>query len=365
MKHKIVILVIFTNFLTFGALNGQDFIKRRSLSKTYKVNNETNIQIINKYGNIHLVPWEKDSIKFEIEMTFRANKQAKVDKISGYVDVELTRTKYYVIAKTIFRNYRNTFWEDFADMANTVLAGGSKVQINYTVHLPSKNNLKLTNKFGNIYTTDHSGDIEIEISNGDLKAHNFNANTKLKIEFGSAVVKSIKNGRLTVNYAELELDNASKLNINSKSSTLTIVDVKNLSVDSKRDKYYLSTVDIVRVNTLFTYINISTVRTQFIGVTKYGNINLESIPANFKFIKLDPQYTDINLYFENGTSYRFDATYIKTNISYPVNLAKLEKTLIDKKEGKYRISGTIGKNQQSSKRLEINAKSGRLTIIHK
>ncbi len=53
--------------LLFGYnMIGQTVEKSRTVTETFKVEPGTEIEIINKYGNIHLIPWEKDSVQFTI-----------------------------------------------------------------------------------------------------------------------------------------------------------------------------------------------------------------------------------------------------------------------------------------------------------
>ena len=125
--------------------------------------------MINKYGDIHLIPWEKDSVVFEIDFSVTSNKQAKVDKIFDYVDFDFKATAYYVIAQTVFEG-QNSFWREMADVASTIFSSGTNTRIDYTVYFPAGNDVRIENKFGNIYTTDHTGKVDITLSNGDLKA---------------------------------------------------------------------------------------------------------------------------------------------------------------------------------------------------
>ena len=45
---------------------GQEFTNQ--VVRAYKISNETSVEVFNKYGKIHVVSWEKDSVKFIIDL---------------------------------------------------------------------------------------------------------------------------------------------------------------------------------------------------------------------------------------------------------------------------------------------------------
>ena len=69
-------------------LLAQQYEKSRKLTKVYPATTETTVQILNKYGNIHILPWDEDSIRFEISIKVEANKQSKVEKTYDNIEIE-------------------------------------------------------------------------------------------------------------------------------------------------------------------------------------------------------------------------------------------------------------------------------------
>ncbi len=162
MKYKVLIILVAIGLIGSGVARTQTFEKSRQESRTFKVYEQTTLEIENKYGNIHVFPWAKDSVKIEIDLQVKANKQSKVDKIFDYISFEFSDSKYYVIARTEFRANQSSFWAEVTDVANTVFSGNNKTQINYNIFLPATMDIKLENKFGNIYCTDHAGKFEVD-----------------------------------------------------------------------------------------------------------------------------------------------------------------------------------------------------------
>ena len=55
-KYLMVIVCLAMGF----SLTGQTYENSKSVRKAYKITSNTEVQVINKYGDINLVPWEKD-----------------------------------------------------------------------------------------------------------------------------------------------------------------------------------------------------------------------------------------------------------------------------------------------------------------
>jgi len=135
MKYKIIFFLSVYVFLWPVLLNAQPYERSKEEIRSFKVYKQTTLEIYNKYGNIHLFPWEKDSVKIKIELNVKANKQSKVDKIFEYINFEFSNTKYYIIARTQLKQH-GTFWSEVSDLANTLFSGNNKAQIDYYIYLP-------------------------------------------------------------------------------------------------------------------------------------------------------------------------------------------------------------------------------------
>ena len=126
MKMRVLICSLVVLFALQGYnIYGQTIEKSRSVTESFKITPETEIEILNKYGNIHIIPWEKDSVKFEIELMVRGTKQSKVDKSFDYVEFDFKTTKYYIIAQTLFAG-KSSFWSDVSDLTGAIFNSSTK-----------------------------------------------------------------------------------------------------------------------------------------------------------------------------------------------------------------------------------------------
>jgi hypothetical protein len=67
-------------------LSAQVYSEKREKGKSFKLKGDITVQISNKYGNINVIPWEKDSVRIEVSMSAQSKQAAKVVKILSTID---------------------------------------------------------------------------------------------------------------------------------------------------------------------------------------------------------------------------------------------------------------------------------------
>ncbi len=343
---------------------GQTVEKSKKFSRSFLLGENTEIEISNKYGNIHFVTWEKDSVRFEIDLSVKGPKQSKVDKTFDFIDFEFQSTKYYIIAKTVFEG--NSFWNDVSDLTGTIFSSNTKTKINYTVYLPAGAPLKVVNKYGNIYTTDHTGEVNIELSNGDLKAHHLSGKTSIKTDFVNSTIHQIDDGRLNINYGEFYLEEGTNLNIESKSSEMHFQDIDELKLDSKRDKYFVENIGSIRGSTYFSRIDINKARKLFDLNTKYGDVDVKAFSDEFTSFNIKTHDSDITLHFTDDKQYNLDIIVDnETQIYYSSEIKNIKSTELKDEENLIQVDCIVGNNTQKTIPLKINSRAGSLSLKRK
>lgn len=363
MKYKapaiILILFLFVSSLGFS----QIFERARNESRTFKVYDETSLEIYNKYGNIHLFTWDKDSVHIDISLKVKASKQQKADKIYEFIDFEFSNSKYYIVARTQLKQNQGGFWSELSDLANTVFSGNNKTEINYNIYLPADIPIKIENKFGNIYCSDHNGEFDLNLSNGDFKANDLTGEVKLDLSFGNAGINSIGNGSLKANYLELELGYAGDLTAESKSSTYNIEKVDILKLNSRRDKFFINTLGSIVGTTSFSYLTIRGFSKNVRLTSEYGEMKMKGIQNSFSVIDINAKYTDIVFQVSDDLNCFVDIEQTEsTGIYYPDHFTGLSVIPYDKKEEKAYTKGHIGNKERAVGGIKITIQSGKVAF---
>lgn len=362
MNYKIKFLLLIFFGIGTISLFAQNYSARKKVKRNFKVTEETTLEITNKYGNIHLMPWEKDSVKITIDVEVRSNKTKKLNKTFEYIDFEFTNTPYYIIAGVKFSDNANSFIEEINDITNAIFSNNTTTQIDWFVYLPDDLEITIKNKFGNIYMTDHRGKVSIELSNGDFKANNFSNNLDLKLDFGNANINRIENAKISFSYGDFILSEARFLEFSSKSGIMDIGKLGVLELNSKRDRFTIDELSELKGTAYFTYITVREGITSADLNMEYGELNLENIPSNFTTLDIASNYGEILFETRLNDSYILEIDYDEsTRLNLPADFEKyLSVSTIDKEQERYRKRGTLGKN--SGKKIKVAIAAGAVTI---
>ncbi len=352
---------ILFSILTFSA-QSQVTERYKKVVKSFKALPETSVQVTNKYGNIHIVPGPTDSIRFEIEIKVSDKKEEKADILLNNIHIQFNDSPYYIIGKTVFTDFKGSSWSYLSDKASTSISGGDKVEINWVIYIPEKNELKIENKFGNVYTTNHSGLVNFDISNGDLQANAFTGETKIKVEFGDIRLKSFTNAKLEVSYSEVEFKKANKIDILSRSSKINIPVVDELNLDSKHDKYYIDSVHVMRGEATFSNFKVGIAGKDVILKLKYGNCNFESLSNNIRYFNIISSYTDVTVMLLEDFAAKFSLNYRKATLSLPDYINAFPKELANPETQEFKTTGIIGNEKPEMPELKLSISSGTITI---
>jgi len=367
-KSNISIRILFLLVLAISIpvlLSAQVYSEKREQGKSFKLKSGTSIQITNKYGNVNVLPWEKDSVRIDVSIVAQSKQASKVVKILSTIDCEMMATANSISARTVFYDNSATFWKDVVSYAGQVINTSNNLQINYTVYMPVTNDIKIENKFGNVYMDSHSGNVDIIVSNGDLQARNFNGRVKLKIEFGSANFQDAGEAQLTINYSDLTARKINKLNLNSRSSTIDIEETGSIELVSSRDKLVVKSCNSLSGDASFSRIRINELEAMCTMNSKYGELRLNNVTRDFRNINITSEYTDIYLGLNPSDSYSLDLVYdAKTNLNISAPISnQLKKETLNAKSGTIQANGNIGKTGTSH--VSVAAKSGSLSVLNK
>ncbi|RIH64682.1 hypothetical protein D1164_13660 [Mariniphaga sediminis] len=342
------------------------FTETKEISKRFRVSPETRIEISNKYGKIELKTWEKDSVVVEIRVRVEEKKQSKLEKSMDKIDFEFTNSQHFLIIRTEVGENSSTMEKEFLRFKETLLqAGGGNMEIDYLVKLPKTNTLKVENKFGDIFIGDYQGEVEIDLSNGNLKSHDFSGRTNITLNFADATINEIKNARFNCNYSDLYIKKAKSLRITGKSSSFEILEINELYADSRRDKYRIRLADMVEARGSFSNFRLNELNDRLTLRAEYGDLDIEKTASDFTNIFIESKSTDINLWFHPETDFGFEITHTKSEVNTDREIEIEEKETLDEKEGKVKLSGFFNKKDDSMKKLFINANSGEINIFSK
>ena len=209
------------------------------------------------------------------------------------------------------------------------------------IYLPEYMDVVLNNKFGDIYMDDMSGQVDIELSNGVLKANRLEGNSAIKLSFANGMIKSLGSTTMKLSYSDLVLEEVSQLDLDSKSSKLNVDSVNVLKINSRRDKLYFQHVEYFYGKGNFTQVWIYDFLRESDVYMKYGELTIEHVVPDFSKISIESEYTDITLFFDRESNLAFDILHHEKSVLRLPGDEVLAEESFDGKDH-YKTIGTIG-----------------------
>ncbi len=355
-----ILLLVFV--ISTQMLSAQTYELGRKIVKTYKLENiATEVQVINKYGNIMVIPWNRDSVRFEINITVKGGDEGKIDKAFNMIDFSFRNTPFYVVAQSNLSK-EGSFWTDIVDIAQTVFDSKVNTSVDYKVYMPVRNPVILENKFGDIYFSDHHGKVNVRLSNGAFKAHAFTGEAILKINFGKASIHSVDEATVDITYSSMRLEHADNLNLTSRSSEFRLNNIEKLKIQSKRDDYFVKNVGSLTGKSYFTDYEIVNLEDYMSMETNYGACDLSLSSAALSRVNMISSYSDYTLRVDESLKLDVELTFnSSTELFLPEQVMDAPQETLDEEEEIYKTSFRLGRSG-SAVPVIFNGKGGNLRI---
>ncbi|MES2005713.1 MAG: hypothetical protein V4450_14440 [Bacteroidota bacterium] len=166
---------------------------QKDYNKSYPVSNET-LALLNRYGQMKLETWDKNEIQVEAHITVGAQTNEYATQVLDRISIADEKTTDRIEFKTKLGS-----WSDNGSN------GGHEMRIDYTVHLPANAKLYAENNFGSITIGDFKGEAELLCKYGTLTAGKLSNSKSVTVEFGSAVIESVRDTKLLFKYSKVEI----------------------------------------------------------------------------------------------------------------------------------------------------------------
>jgi hypothetical protein len=201
-----------------------EFVKNKTVNKSYNVSSSDKLKIENSFGNVEVHTWNKNEIKVDVTIEVSANNEAHAQKIIDGISVADAKSGGDISFKTSFKDVNNSKGEK------------SSMKVNYDISMPASNPLRISNEFGATILPDFKGEVELSSKFGSLTAGTLIKVKAINVEFGKAKIASINDGPVSIKYSSAELGQLSgniKLNLEFSKATKINIDNNLASLDAK------------------------------------------------------------------------------------------------------------------------------------
>lgn len=360
MRYKLLILLL-AAALPAELIYGQAFSEKKVIREVMPVTSETRLEADNKYGSIHITSWNKDSVEIRAEVEAFSSDLDRLRKMFQGVDVSITGSGYLVRASTSFTQSISMLFESFKGLTSKLIPYESRITVNYFINAPEYIDMRITNKYGDVFMESNSGTVSLNLSNGAFKANELDEVNGSSLVFCDAAINRIRKARFNTSFSEVDIDESEDLSIVSVSSKFNLEKAGSINAESRRDKFFIGSVNSLKGDSYFSDIRIDEVLDEINMVVKYGDLDAGRIGRDFEMITLNSSYTDISLTFDEQASYNLDIRHLNAFVVLPDDNAKLEKKVLSEEKKEYMTYGTIGRNPANVKVI-INATRGNVFL---
>jgi len=242
-----------------------EFVKERAIAKTYPASGNS-LVIENSFGNVKIVPWDKNEIKVDIAIKVESSDKENAERIFDNINVLDSQTGDVVRFKT----------EQKSDNSNNCKNCRTNMRISYEVKMPVNGKLTVRNSFGNIELPDYKGPVSIVEKFGSLTAGVLSDVKDLKVEFGKAQLKSLSDADVSFKFSTVQVENlsgTSKVSMGFCDSSKIVLS-SNLTSLTLSESY--STVNLRPAGNLGATYNIETSFGTFIDRTDIGVVRTDA-----------------------------------------------------------------------------------------
>jgi len=321
--------------------------KEKTIKKEFKVNSNALLKISNSYGNLNITSWNENRVVIEVHIKTNGNNEEKVQKKLDEISVEFEASSDRVSAETIF-NKSNNGWGWSWGNSNNV-----NMQINYTIKVPVKNNIDLSNDYGNIILDRIDGHAKINCDYGSLDLGELRGrNNRLNFDYTSnSTIGFINSGEIRADYSGFNIKSAGNLVINADYTNASINKMENLEYTSDYGNMDIRELKSIDGNGDYITVKLGQVHGDVSIVADYGSIRIDELTADAGNVDIRTDYTGIKIGYNSAYHFDFDITTSYAAVSgkdnFTINIST-EKSSDKHYEGFYGSNGSGNKITLSS-----------------
>lgn len=329
----------------------------KEFHKEYTAGENTTLDISNKYGDVLITSWDKDQIVIDVKVTVEMPSKERAEKLLAYIEVEFSESDNRVSAKTIIDDKFN-----FSGWGSS----SRRFSIDYTVKMPVKTALTLSNRYGNTDIDELSGLLNLDIKYGDLSAGkltrgNIKPISRLSISYGKGTVEETGWLDLYMRYCgTTTIDRSQAILLDCKYSKLVLGETSSVVGVSKYDNLRIESINNLVLENGYTDTNIGTLSKKLDYDGSYGSFTIERIPVGFESLNVDTKYMGVRLGIEDDASYNLDARVSYGGLRYDEDNFSAQRRIVENNSNE--VSGIVGKNQSPEARVKVVASYGTVKL---
>lgn len=326
--------------------DGSSVEAEKKITKNYTVNATDRLAIENEFGKVHVNTWTKNEILVEVTVRVQGKSGNKAQELLNSISISEKKAGGSIFLKTVrSKNFTN-----------------NSLTIDYVVNMPAVNPLSITNRFGDVYVADFSGELNVTVNYGAFRGDNFSGDNKsIKVSFGSCSIESIETGNVNAQYSKLNIEKAGKIEVTGMFGKSFIKTVTDLNITQKYGDLDIRSVNQITGTVEFANLMIDKVGKMANMTLRYsGNANFGTIGPGVDLIRINSSFSTLYFRFDEKSSLNLDVESRFGEMKYLGSKYPELRTFKDSKGNNATYQGKIGKSPEGT--LIINASYGNIHL---
>lgn len=333
------------------------YTKEKTLKKEYRVNSDALLKIDNSYGNLHITSWDQDRVTIEVHIKTTGDNEDKVQRKLDDITVDFEGNGAMVSATTIFKKERNSWSWNWGHNNNV------NMQVNYTVKIPLKNSVNLSNDYGSIILDRIDGHAKISCDYGRLEIGELHGRSnQLSFDYTSkSTIGYINSGKINADYSGFTIEKAGNLDIVADYTNATIQTMEDLSYVCDYGKLEIRQARNIQGNGDYINVSLGSVHGNVDIKSSYGSVKIDEMAADAKNLRIHTDYTGIKIGYSPEYHFNFE---IETEYAGVSGKGDLEINISREKSNQNYFKGYYG-SQNSSNLMFITSEYGGISFHKK
>ncbi|MBT8280726.1 MAG: hypothetical protein KJO16_04045 [Muriicola sp.] len=330
------------------------YTKEKTIKKEYSVNADAVLKVSNSYGNISLASWNENRIVIDVVIKTNGNNEEKVQEKLDEISVVFDANTSMVSAVTQLNKDRGWNWKwGKRDQVS--------MQIDYTIKLPVKNSINLSNDYGNITLDRIDGYAKINCDYGRLQIGELRGrNNDLRFDYTSkSFIGYMNSGEIRADYSGFTLEKAGNVVINADYTDANVGEMGNLEYNNDYGSLEVKSVGNVLGNGDYVNVQLGEVHGNVDINADYGGIKIEEMASDAGNVNIRTDYTGIKIGYNSNYNFDFEVTAEYSGFS---GKEDLEILISREKDSDRYYKGYYGK-ENSGNQISITSDYGSVAFI--
>ena len=295
--------------------------KSKEVSKEMDVPKGADIYIENSSRAIVVKTWSQQKVKITTTVYYEGESKLTDDEWIEKSNLSLKTLGNSVKIKS---GQDNGLYYTFSDNSNPIAVSGYSINGNavfsrnrqnisqknipkkiLTITVPSGSKLDIESKYANVEIPDNIGDLNVDITNGNLDAGNL-SKLVLRSKYSNINLGDVKSAEVEISNGRFSAKNIDDLDVDSKYSSIEMALAKKITLRSTNDEYEMEEAGEISGRKIYGNLRITKLNNSIDLEGSNSDIKIRNLGANVSLVKLNDKYADIRIPLHNTKNFYID-----------------------------------------------------------